>query len=150
LILTTEGNPAMTDTLSAADKAKLYFKRATDFVAAVIASWPALAISTLCLVAFGAQSYFAPERLPPFGGLSLAQVGLPSAPDLGELNNPLRDATEAAQRQAREAIAEREAAGELSFFEANPQAARIANLVGFGASAIMLLITMTLQRRRFR
>ena len=140
----------MTDALSASDKAKLYFKRATDFVAAVIASWPALAISSLCVIAFGAQSYYAPERLPPFGGLSLAQVGLPSAPDLGELNDPLRDATDAAQRQAREAIAEREASGELGFFEANPQAARIANLAGFGIALVMLLITMGLQMRRFR
>ena len=140
----------MTDALSASDKAKLYFKRATDFVAAVIASWPALAISSLCVIAFGAQSYYAPERLPPFGGLSLAQVGLPSAPDLGELNDPLRDASEAAQRQAREAIAEREASGELGFFEANPQAARIANLAGFGIALVMLLITMGLQMRRFR
>ncbi len=64
----------MTDALSASDKAKLYFKRATDFVAAVIASWPALAISSLCVIAFGAQSYYAPERLPPFGGLSLAHL----------------------------------------------------------------------------
>ena len=140
----------MTEALSASDKAKLYFKRATDFVAAVIASWPALAISSLCVIAFGAQSYYAPERLPPFGGLSLAQVGLPSAPDLGELNDPLRDASEAAQRQAREAIAEREASGELGFFEANPQAARIANLAGFGIALVMLLITMGLQMRRFR
>ena len=140
----------MTDALSASDKAKLYFKGATEFVAAVIASWPALAISSLCVIAFGAQSYYAPERLPPFGGLSLAQVGLPSAPDLGELNDPLRDATEAAQRQAREALAEREAAGELGFFEANPQAARIANLAGFGLALVMLLITMGLQMRRFR
>ena len=140
----------MTDALSASDKAKLYFKRATDFVAAVIASWPALAISSLCVIAFGAQSYYAPERLPPFGGLSLAQVGLPTPPDLGELNDPLRDATEAAQRQAREAIAEREASGELGFFEANPQAARIANLAGFGIALVMLLITMGLQMRRFR
>lgn len=145
-----EENPAMPDALSASEKMTLYFRRAVDFGAAVIASWPALAISSLCLIAFGSQSYFAPDRLPPFGGLSLAQMGLPSAPDLGELNAPLRDAAEAAQRQAREALAAREAAGEPGFFEANPQAARLANLAGFGASLVLLLITMGLQMQRYR
>ncbi len=138
----------MAEDLSAGDKAKLYAGRVGAFAAAVISSWPALAVSTLCLVAFGSHLILSPDRLPPFGGLSLAQIGLPSPPDLGELNEPAREAADAAQRQARAAIEEREAAGEPSFLEANPQFVRPINIVGFFASFVAFAFTIGIQSRR--
>jgi hypothetical protein len=140
---------AMADQQSPVDLGKLYLGRIGAYLAALVASWPALALSGLCVVAFSAQIVTAPERLPPFGGLTLAQIGLPSAPDLGALNDPAREAAAAAERQARAAIEERRAAGELSFFENNPQYARAANLVGLLGSVVMLIFTMGLQTRRF-
>jgi hypothetical protein len=140
----------MADDLSVGDKAKLYAGRAGSFAKELIASWPALALSTLCLVAFASHLVWSPDRLPPFGGLSLAQVGLPSPPDLGELNEPLREAADAAQRQAKAAIEEREAAGEQSFLEANPQFVRPINLIGFFASFVAFAFTIGLQSRRMR
>jgi hypothetical protein len=139
---------AMADEKSAADKAKLYAGRAGVFAASVISSWPALAVSTLCLVAFASHLVWSPDRLPPFGGLSLAQIGLPSPPDLGELNEPLREAGDAAQRQARAAIEEREAAGEPSFLEAHPQFVRPLNIIGFFASFVAFAFTIGIQARR--
>jgi len=140
----------MTQELSVGDKAKLYAGRVGAFAGQLIASWPALAVSTLCLVAFASHLVWSPDRLPPFGGLSLAQVGLPSPPDLGELNAPIRDAADAAQRQAKAAIEEREAAGEPSFLEAYPQFVRPINIMGFFASFVAFAFTIGIQARRMR
>jgi hypothetical protein len=140
----TSGDP------SVGDKVKLYAGRVGAFARELIASWPALAISTLCLVAFASHLVWSPDRLPPFGGLSLAQIGLPSPPDLGELNEPVREAADAALRQGRLAIEEREAAGEPSFLEANPQFVKPLNVIGFFASFVAFAFTIGLQSRRMR
>jgi len=58
----------------------------------------AVAVAAVFALTFACQLVYARERLPPVGGLSLAQLGLPSF-DLGRAGDVLRDAGAAAQRQ---------------------------------------------------
>ena len=73
--------------------------KVTSSLSAIAGSRWLMAILATFTLAFGLHAIYAPARLPPIGGLSLAQVGLPSNVDFGVVGEQARQAQEAAQRQ---------------------------------------------------
>src|SRR5690606_1691329 len=57
------------------------------------------AILAALAIAFGAHLVYAPARLPPLGGFSLAAVGLPPSVDFGFAGEQAQQAAEAARNQ---------------------------------------------------
>lgn len=122
---------------------KDYAGRVRALVGAVAASWPALAVSSLCVIAFGAHLLFAPERLPPFGAMTAAQLGLPlGLPDLGVVGEQAQEAARSAKPHAQDAVARVQAE--------HPAWVRWINLGGLIVSIALLIVTMALQVRQFR
>ncbi len=115
------------------------FRRA---VTLLLGSPVAMAVSAVMTLSFGAQALYAPGRLPPVGGLSLAQVGLPSL-DLGGAGDMLREASDAAIRQG----GLEQARGFLS-----EHAALIPwlNIAGFVFFALFFVWTLWIQARNYR
>lgn len=101
----------------------------------------AVAVAAVFALTFACQLVYARERLPPIGGLSLAQLGLPSL-DLGKAGEVLRDAGAAAQRQG---------AGEhvQGFFTEHSALIPWANVVGLVLALALLAWTLWLQMRNY-
>lgn len=101
----------------------------------------AVAVAAVFAITFACQLIYARERLPPIGGLSLAQLGLPAF-DLGRAGEVLRDAGAAAQRQG---------AGEnvQSFFVEHSALIPWANVIGLVLALALLAWTLWLQMRNY-
>ncbi|MFZ4121050.1 MAG: hypothetical protein ACOYKM_05235 [Caulobacterales bacterium] len=120
-----------------------YAGRARTLVSAIVASWPALAVSALCVIAFASSVLHAPDRLPPFGSISAAQLGLPlGLPDLDEVGTQAQEAAQAAKPHVQDAVARLQAE--------HPGWVRWLNLSGLIFSTAMLIMTMALQVQQFR
>jgi hypothetical protein len=137
-----------------ASQVKEYLSKARRFVGGVVTSWPALAAAAAAFLAFGGHLVFAPERLPPIGLLGPAQLGLPTTiladqsqlPDLGDVGVQVgaqaRDAAAAARPYLENEVP--------TFFQQNPELARIANVIGFALASMAFFATLWIQIKRFR
>ena len=99
---------------------------------AVIGSRALLAVLTMLMVGFGVHALYAPTRLPPIQGLSLASVGLPSSVDFGVLGQGAQEATAAAIRQGAPDKAN-------EFLAAHQSQIPLYNQIGFGVCALLLV-----------
>jgi len=119
-------------------------RKVTSSLSAVAGSRWLMAILATFAIAFGAHLIYAPERLPPVGGLSLTTFGLPSTVDFGFVGEQAQQAAEAAQRQG--------AASRVDeFVAANQARIPLFNAIVFGAALLLLLGNMWIMtvRRRF-
>ena len=71
----------------------------TSSLSAIAGSRWLMAILAAFVLAFGLHAIYAPERLPPVGGLSLAQAGLPPNLEFGKAGELAQEARDAALRQ---------------------------------------------------
>jgi hypothetical protein len=100
-----------------------------------------MAILASFTLAFGLHSIYAKDRLPPIGGLSLAQLGLPSGVDFGVVGEQARQAQQAAQRQ--------DVHGHVTqILDAHAAWIPYINYIGFGLALVLLLINMTIMTKR--
>jgi hypothetical protein len=112
-------------------------------ISAIAGSRWLMAILATCVIAFGAHLAYAPARLPPVGGLSLAQSGLPPSVDFGFAGEQAEAAREAALRQ--------DVPGQATaFMAANANKIPIFNAVGFGVALTLLLGNMWIMTKRRR
>jgi hypothetical protein len=131
-------------------EAKQIFKEERTKVASSLSAiagsrWLTAILATFAL-AFGTHLAYAPSRLPPVSGLSLAQIGLPSGVDFGFVGEQAKQAAAAARNQdvsgrAQAAIA------------ANPERIPLINTIGFGLALALLagnMWIMTTRRRTTR
>lgn len=117
--------------------------KVTSSISAIAGSRWLLAILATFALAFGTHLAYAPNRLPPVAGLSVAQFGLPTGLDFGFVGEQAKQAAEAAEREqlrrrAQEALA------------ANPERVQQINAIGFGLALVLLLINMTIMTMRRR
>jgi hypothetical protein len=130
------------------DEAKAIFRaertKVTSSISAIAGSRWLLAILATVVLAFGTHLIYAPSRLPPVGGVSVAAVGLPPNVDFGFAGEQAKAAQEAALR---EGAAERA----QQLIAANSERAPLFNAIGFGVALVLLLVNMTImtKRRRF-
>ncbi len=115
--------------------------KVTSSLSAIAGSRWLMAILAALVLAFGLHAIYAPARLPPIGGLSLAQVGLPSNIDFGVVGEQARQAQEAAQRQ-------NVGAHVTSLIDQQATWIPIINYAGFGVALVLLLINMTIMTKR--
>lgn len=102
-----------------------------------------MAILATLVIAFGTHLVYAPQRLPPVGGLSLAAVGLPPSVDFGFAGEQAKAARDAAMRQ--------DAAGRVRELAAgNTEKIPLFNAVGFGLALALLLGNMWVMTKRRR
>jgi hypothetical protein len=92
-------------------------------VAVLLGSRATAAIALMFAIAFAGAAMATPEKLPPFGDISLAAIGLPQNLEFGKEKEVFNEALAAAQRQGGEEQAK-------GFFEQNRQVARFANWIG--------------------
>lgn len=116
----------------------------TSSISAIAGSRWLMAILATCVIAFGAHLAYAPARLPPVGGLSLASSGLPPSVDFGFAGEQAREAAAAAQRQISQTRVQ-------EFAAENAARVPLFNTVGFGLALVLLLGNMWIMtsRRRF-
>ena len=130
------------------DEAKAIFRaertKVTSSISAIAGSRWLMAILATVVLAFGTHLIYAPTRLPPVGGVSIAAVGLPPSVDFGFAGEQAQAARDAA---AREGAAERT----QEFIAANAERAPLLNAIGFGVAFVLLIVNMTImtKRRRF-
>lgn len=130
------------------DEAKAIFRaertKVTTSISAIAGSRWLLAILATIVLAFGTHLIYAPSRLPPVGGVSIAAVGLPPSVDFGFAGEQAQAARDAA---AREGAAERA----QEFLAASAERAPLFNAIGFGVALVLLIVNMTImtKRRRF-
>jgi hypothetical protein len=115
----------------------------TSSLSAIAGSRWLLAILATFVLAFGTHLAYAPNRLPPVAGLSVAQFGLPTGLDFGFVGEQAKQAAEAAQREdlrgrTQDALA------------ANPERIPQINAIGFGLALVLLAINMTIMTKRRR
>jgi len=112
-------------------------------VSAIAGSRWLMAILATFMIAFGAHLVYAPTRLPPVGGLSLAASGLPPSIDFGFAGEQAKAAREAAVRQ--------DAPGRVrEFVSANSERIPLFNAVGFALALALLLGNMWIMTKRRR
>jgi hypothetical protein len=129
------------------DDAKAMFRaekaKVVSSVSAIAGSRWLLAILATLAVAFATHVAYAPSRLPPIGGLSITQVGLPQSVDFGYAGEHARAAREAAERE--------DVAGRAtSWAETNADKIWIVNAVGLGATLVLLAVNLVIMTRRRR
>ena len=125
--------------VSGADDIKTRFAKAAVLV---LSSRVVVGASAALTLAFACQLLYARNRLPPLGGLSLIQLGLPPL-NLGDAGQTLRDAADAAQRQGATAAA-------TDFLATHPALIPYVNLAGFFVFAALLAWTFALQIQAYR
>jgi hypothetical protein len=117
--------------------------KVTSSLSAIAGSRWLMAILATFAIAFGAHLAYAPARLPPVGGVSLAAVGLPPSVDFGFAGEQAEAAREAAIRQ--------DARGRISgFLEENADKIPLINAIGFGLTLVLLAGNMWIMTRRRR
>ena len=117
--------------------------KVTSSISAIAGSRWLLAILATFALAFGTHLAYAPDRLPPVAGLSVAQFGLPAGLDFGFVGEQTKEAARAARdqdvgRQVKEMAA------------ANQARVPMVNAIGFGLALILLAINMTIMTKRRR
>eukprot|EP01136_Pigoraptor_vietnamica_P009931 Opistho-1_new@3192 len=129
------------------DEAKAIFRqertKVTTSISAIAGSRWLLAILATIVIAFGTHLIYAPTRLPPVGGVSVAAVGLPTGLDWGFAGEQAKAAQDAA---IREGAAERA----QNLIAANAERAPLLNAIGFGVALVLLLVNMTIMTKRRR
>ena len=118
--------------------------KVTSSLSAIAGSRWLMAILAAFTLAFGLHAIYAPARLPPIGGLSLSQVGLPSGIDFGVVGEQARQAQQAAQRQ--------DVRGHVTqIIDQHAAWIPYINYAGFALALVLLLGNMWLmtKRRRF-
>jgi hypothetical protein len=129
------------------DEAKAIFRqertKVTTSISAIAGSRWLLAILATIVIAFGTHLIYAPARLPPVGGVSVAAVGLPTGLDWGFAGEQAKAAQDAA---IREGAAERA----QNLIAANAERAPLLNAIGFGVALVLLLVNMTIMTKRRR
>jgi hypothetical protein len=123
----------------AAEKGKL-----TTAFRTIVGARVTLAVLALFVIGFASHLLYAPDRLPPVGGLSLAQVGLPTL-DLGETGELAKQAREAAER-------ENVGGSVQGFIDENRSIVPVLNGIGFGGCLVLLIwnIVINARDRRYR
>jgi hypothetical protein len=118
--------------------------KVTSSLSAIAGSRWLMAILATFAITFGAHLLYAPDRLPPVGGISLTTLGLPSGVDFGVIGEQAREAAAAAQRQSATSRVDQ-------FIAANEARIPVWNAVGFGVALLLLLGNMWIMtaRRRF-
>lgn len=103
-----------------------------------------LAILATFALAFGTHLAYAPTRLPPVTGLSVAHLGFPTDLDFGVIGEQAVKAREAAQREDQSGRA-------VAYANADPERVRTINAVGFGGALVLLFgnVWIMTKRRRF-
>jgi hypothetical protein len=115
----------------------------TSSISAIAGSRWLMAILAAFALAFGTHLAYAPSRLPPVSGLSLAQIGLPTGVDFGAVGEAAQEAAAAAQRQ--------DVGGRVhELVGEDPQHIQLINAIGFGLAFVLLLINMTIMTKRRR
>ncbi|MGE0046728.1 MAG: hypothetical protein AB7J28_15325 [Hyphomonadaceae bacterium] len=109
---------------------------------AIVGARVTVAVMAMFAMAFGITILIAPFRLPPIGGLSLAQVGLPDL-QLGAEKQIAGDIVGAADRQGGAQVVRQ-------FFDAHPELIPIANWTGLGLAVLFLVLAIAIQIRQFR
>jgi hypothetical protein len=118
--------------------------KVTSSLSAIAGSRWLMAILATFALAFGIHSAYAPSRLPTIGGLSLAQVGLPSGVDFGVVGEQAKQGQEAAARQ--------NVGGHVAgLIDQHSTLIPYINYAGFGLAVVLLLVNMAImtKRRRF-
>ncbi|HET9232066.1 MAG TPA: hypothetical protein VFO00_12315 [Vitreimonas sp.] len=115
----------------------------TSSISAIAGSRWLMAILATFALAFGTHLLYAPARLPPVSGLSIAQIGLPTGVDFGFVGEQAKEAARAASDQdvggrVQEAVA------------ANQERIPLINAIGFGLALVLLAINMTIMTKRRR
>jgi hypothetical protein len=117
--------------------------KVTSSLSAIAGSRWLMAILASFTLAFGLHAIYAPARLPPIGGLSLAQVGLPSGIDFGVVGEQARQAQEAAQRQ--------NVGGHVTqIIDQHATYIPYINYAGFALALILLMVNITIMTKRRR
>lgn len=117
--------------------------KVTSSVSAIAGSRWLTAILATFVIAFAAHVAYAPTRLPPVGGISLATVGLPPSVDFGFAGEQAEAARDAAVRQG--------APGRVSaLIDQNADKIPLFNAIGFGSALILLLANMWIMTKRRR
>lgn len=129
------------------DEAKAAFRaeknKITSSLSALIGSRWLLAIAATFALAFASHLAYAPARLPPIGGLSLAAIGLPDSVDFGVAGEQAAKAREAAQRHdARGRIQEA--------IDDNRERVPLFNAIGLGLTLLILGVNLTVMTQRRR
>ena len=129
------------------DEAKAAFRaektKVTTSLSALIGSRWLLAIAATFALAFATHLVYAPARLPPVGGLSLASAGLPPNVDFGAAGEQAAKAREAALRQG--APNRIQAA-----IDDNRERVPLFNAIGLGLALVILGINLTVMTNRRR
>jgi hypothetical protein len=113
----------------------------TGSLSAIAGSRWLLAILATLVIAFGAHLAYAPARLPPVGGLSVASSGLPPSLDFGFAGDQAEQAAEAAANSEARTRAQ-------DFVATNQDKIPIINAVGFGLALLLLLGNMWIMTKR--
>lgn len=117
--------------------------KVTSSLSAIAGSRWLMAILATFAIAFGAHLAYAPARLPPVGGVSLAAVGLPPSVDFGFAGEQAEAAREAALRQ--------DARGRIGgFLDENADKIPLINAIGFGLTLVLLSGNMWIMTKRRR
>jgi hypothetical protein len=119
-------------------------RKVVSSLAAIAGSRWLMAILAAFVLAFGTHLAYAPTRLPPVGGLSLAATGLPPSVDFGFAGEQAKAAAEAAARQ--------DVSGRVrELLDANAARIPLLNAMGFGLCLLLLAGNMWImtKRRRF-
>lgn len=120
-----------------AEKAKL----SNAFSAAIGSRWLLAIVATFAL-AFASHIIYAPERLPPVGGLNAAAVGLPPM-DLGVVGEQAAKARQAAIEQGAQGFVQEK-------INENRQYVPLMNAIGLGLALLILGVNLTVMTRRRR
>jgi len=115
----------------------------TSSISAIAGSRWLLAIQATFALAFGTHLLYAPSRLPPVAGLSLAHIGLPDDLDFGVVGEQAKQAADAAERQDVSSRAQ-------ELIAVNPERIPLINAIGFGLALVLLAINMTIMTKRRR
>ncbi len=115
--------------------------KVTGSLAAIAGSRWLMAILATLVIAFGTHLAYAPARLPPVGGVSLAAVGLPPTVDFGFAGDQAKQAAEAAANSEARTRAQ-------EFVAANAERIPIFNAMAFGIALLLLLGNMWIMTKR--
>lgn len=116
-------------------------KLATAFSTAIGSRWLLAIVATFAL-AFASHAIYAPQRLPPVGGLNLAAVGLPPL-DLGIVGEQAGKAREAAVAQGAPGFIQQK-------IDENRRYVPLMNAIGLGLALLVLAVNLTVMTKRRR
>ena len=123
-------------------EARAFRRRMGDAARAMIGARVTVGVSCLFALAFGAALVINPQRLPPIGGLTLAQVGLPPL-NFGAERQIAGDIVGAANRQGG-------ADALRDFLAAHPDLIPGLNIAGLALALLMLGVALATQMRDWR